>query len=712
MIELFTPKQIRCEHCGFEFVMTGSGSAAKIVCLACGKETTLESPKPARKPEFPEVVPKSAARSQTCSVEQCPLLTDSEAGSAVAEQVKQRLRQRAERRRNILAWTVMLQVCVLLGVVLFVAKPLLLPEESSTADWVADVEVEPETRPIPVVAPPAVQTASQSIPVEPLLAMPEVRTTLKNIPTIESLLPIAEPEYAISPFEPSPSETVHLIFPPSILDAPALVPPGDTAPGSLLTVPDSLAVIPGTFQVERPEPLPAPLPPAEPITRETADGLLESAKTTLSTDPENSARQAARAAQIYEELGYSFPDSLYWIIGNALASLSWGEPLLESSPAVETMTLSTDNRYLLAQLRDKTVWLWDLRSPEDERQGYLLDQGTAEYVKFVFSPDLRWIIGGQKNGIVRIWDMSLENPGGTLITFVDRVPDLQDLQISPNGQWLVAFGNVPQLDRFGVVDSSPHSVLLWNLCQMDVGVVPMATPVPSMPQAVQVLRFSPNSDRLAIGGKDAVVHVFDLVGRGVADTPFILRGHQLGITQIVFAPCGQWLATGSQDNTVRLWNLTSPQAIPESTTLFGHIGWISALTIDQSGEYILSGSYDRTIRIWNVRQNRIATAIATPPIILRSNLGIPESLAITRDGDKMMVLGSEGSLGIYHLPSLLGDDSDDYYRAVTFRNSRLSISKSMLTTDDQLLIFSYEHLSNPANNGIRLWALQTQLFVR
>jgi WD40 repeat protein len=240
----------------------------------------------------------------------------------------------------------------------------------------------------------------------------------------------------------------------------------------------------------------------------------------------------------------------------------------------------------------------------------------------------------------------------------------------------------------------------------------MATPVPSKPQAVQMIRFSPNSDRIAIGCQDAVVRVYDLAVRGISDEPFILRGHQLGITQIAFAPCGQWLVTGSQDNTVRLWNLTSPQAVQESTTLIGHIGWISALTIDPSGEYILSGSYDRTIRIWNVRQNRIATAVTAPPIILRSNLGIPESLALTRAGSKMIVQGSEGSLGIYHFPSLLGDDPEEHYRAVTFRNNRLSISKNILTTDDRLLIFSYEHLSNPSNNGIRLWALQATPSVR
>jgi len=310
--------------------------------------------------------------------------------------------------------------------------------------------------------------------------------------------------------------------------------------------------------------------------------------------------------------------------------------------------------------------------------------------------------------LIRIWDINLKYPARTFISFVERLPDLQDLQISPDGHWLAAFGHSPPLDRPGAADSPPHPVLLWNLRQMEVaGIIPMATAMPPIPQPIQMIRFSPHSDRLAIVSKDAVVRIYDLLRQGPGNEPLVLKGHQLGITQIAFAPNGQWIATGSQDNTIRLWNLTDPKDVPESTTLFGHVGWISALTIDRTGEYILSGSYDRTIRIWNINRNRI-TAPNAPPVVLKMNMGVPESLSLTRDGDKMIVLGNAGSLGIYHLPSLIKEDSEDPFRAVTFRNHDLSISQSLLTTDDQLLIFSYEHVSNPLSNGIRLWALQSQ----
>ena len=700
MTTLFTPKQIRCEHCGFEFMMTEFGSAAKIVCLACGQETTLSSTSAPPSPdatgytaEFPGILSRPSTEALLCSVEQCPLLTNSEEGSTIADQVRYRLRKKAERRRNILAWTVTLQVCVLIGVLLFVAKPFLIPDKSPATNLIANIAIEPDA--VPTDATP-LHPIYVSPP--PLPAVPEAMAAVSHTPKHAPFVPSDTTEHADVSVDVFPLATANQVFPPPIFDAAIGAEIGTAFPSPPLA--------------ENPETLSPLLPPTDPISIEMAESLLKSAKATLATAPESSVQQSVRAAKIYEELGQVLPDSLYWIIGNACASLSWGEPLLESSPAIETITLSANNRFLLAQLRDRTVWLWDLQSPEGERGAYPLDKGTAEYVKFVFSPDLHWIIGGQKGGTIRIWDMRREDPAEMVpITFVEEVPDLKDLQISPNGQWLAAFGNVPRPDRSNNASDSPsYPVLLWNLRQMESGVVPMATLLPAAPQSTQIIQFSPNSDRLAVGSKDAIVRVYDLNTRGVGEEHFILRGHKLGITQIVFAPCGQWVATGSQDNTVRLWNLTASRLSPESTTLSGHIGWISALTIDKTGEYIISGSYDRTIRIWNIRRNRIT--LNAQPIVLKTNLGVPESLALTQDGDKMVVLGSEGSLGIYHLASLLADDPENDYRAVTFRNSEFSISRSLLTTDDQLLIFSYEHLSNPLNNGIRLWALQAQPFVQ
>ena len=716
MIELFTHKQIRCKHCDFEFSFFGFGSAAKIVCPACGEENLLPPVSPLAPQEEDTLVSPLALREAEsdnpispvpapCVIERCPLLIGGESGETVAEQLGLKLRKKRSRRQTILAWTVTTQLCVLIGIALFISQTLIVHKENTAETPMAVVEPQAETKEVKspaVESAPLVHVELPTESVTPLLAEPDDRTAaLPEDPFVK----IGESGYAFLPLERTQDA-----FPPSVITS-----IDDWVLNSL------------------PEPAPLSTPSVPAITVEMADELLKNAKESLSTEttaPEDSIEKTLQAIKIYEELKHPLPDSTYWILGNAFASLTWGEALLESSSAVETMTLSPNNRYLIAQLRDGIVWLWDLHS--SEQQGYALDQGAAKYVKFLFTPDLRWIIGGRKDGTIRIWDMSLNDPAEMLITFTETIAGLQDLQISPNGQWLAAFGSSPNgvtfsqehssqrsvqqvnyqpTHRFGTQDAQ-YPVVLWNLRQMTSGIVPIAVTIPSMPQPVQVIQFSPNSDRIAVGRRDTVIKVYDLTARGVGDEPFVLQGHQLGITQIAFAPNGEWLATGSQDNTVRLWNLSSSKVSPESVVLYGHVGWISALTIDPSGEYIISGSYDRSIRVWNVKRNRISTVLSEEPIVLETNLGVPRLVVLTHDGDKMIALGNEGSLGIYHFPSLLLGDSSEDFRRITFRNSRLPISNCLLSQDDQLLIFSYEHLVDPQNSGIRLWPLYPQAFVQ
>ena len=748
MFDSFTHQQVHCTHCGFEFTYSGFGSVAVSVCPACGEvnrlqdanedervadfvgETTASPPEPEDSP--PELLPIA------CSVEHCPLLTGDKSGNVIAEQLGLQLRNKRSRRLTILAWTVTLQICVLIGTALFIAQSHWIQShrihDNELSGAVSNTETITETElPVVEVKPAPLQanvfTLSEMAAPLPVESNAPAAWEMTDAPfTSPTVLGATAQDFPVSPFEPPHDVSMN---PPNMLSAIAEIAPAAAPP---LPQPANASTVQ------------TPVP-----TIESAKELLQAAKSSLIDAPAETIELAVQSAKIYEQLGEPLPEEMYWLLGNAFVSHTWGEPLLESSPAVETMMLSPDSRYLIAQLQDKSVWLWDLhtvQSPSDskdtethrpERLAYPLETaGSAEYVKFVFTPDLRWIIGGQKEGTIRVWDMHLNNPAETVFTFTERVPDLQDLQIAPNGQWLAAFGNSPEgaiipqnhpanpfiqqvnylrPDRRSVPDSSLYPVLLWDLRQMRSGFLPAAIAIPAMSQQVQVIRFSPQSDKIAVGRRDALIQVYDLTLRGINENPIVLRGHQLAVTQLAFAPNGNWLASGSQDNTVRIWNLKNSHTPPVPVTLYGHVGWISALTVIPSGEYVLSGSYDRTIRIWNVNDNRIAAASDSEPIVLTTSLGIPETILVTQDGGKMIAQGSEGSLGIYHFPTLFGGEKSEDIPQLTFRNTRLSISKSLLTADDQLLIFDYNQLSSPRtgqskSGGIYLWPLYTQAFVQ
>ncbi|MDR1268237.1 MAG: hypothetical protein LBK82_01820 [Planctomycetaceae bacterium] len=552
-----------------------------------------------------------------------------------------------------------------------------------------------------------------------------------------------------------------------------------------------------------------------------AEALLEESVTLLISDPEQSLKDILSAVGTFEELGRSIPSTAYWILSQTYASLSWGKMFLINTPAVENITISSDSHWLLTQCQDNSVWIWDLFRDQNNRNGVQLDSGKIPYVKLLFSPDLRLIIGGRTDGTLQIWDMARPNPAETPVVLKEKVVGLGDLQISPDGCWLAAFGGsvkssfeivrnnrytnyvgssvqietvfgesenyfcnlnepippcrivrlhsmlplpntvygTPMIPNEIPVDeipaneipvkiteisvlreqpflqrknvqvsflsehsavqpekplvktktvsetvtalSEPNAVWLWDLRQIQNGFIPPPIVLRGHEQEIRLIRFSADSGKLAVGGKDSTTLIYNLRESKADGVPLVLRGHHLDITAITFAPNGSWVATGSRDNTIRLWNLTDSKKVPDSVVLNGHRGWISSLMIDQSGTRLFSGSYDKTIRIWRLDRNDIKTAMEREPLVLQSNQGVIRELALSPDGKKLVSLGGDSSLRLRNVTDNIVDDR----HSVLFRNRMLPISKIALTPDNRWLVFCYTNQKNPANSGIRLWPL-------
>ncbi|MEL6856705.1 MAG: hypothetical protein AAFO83_16635, partial [Cyanobacteria bacterium J06607_13] len=78
--------------------------------------------------------------------------------------------------------------------------------------------------------------------------------------------------------------------------------------------------------------------------------------------------------------------------------------------------------------------------------------------------------------------------------------------------------------------------------------------------------FSPDGQRIAAGGVDSQVRVWDQQGNLQA----LLNRHVNEVRSVAFSPDGQQLLTASLDRTVRLWqlNLTNEQ----QPTVIRHFG--------------------------------------------------------------------------------------------------------------------------------------------
>ena len=109
------------------------------------------------------------------------------------------------------------------------------------------------------------------------------------------------------------------------------------------------------------------------------------------------------------------------------------------------------------------------------------------------------------------------------------------------------------------------------------------------------LAFAPDGHRLAAGGGNGVVKLWELIGSAA---PTSLKGHTAAVTRLAFSPDGQRLLTASFDGTARLWDTTTD---PFPLALHGHTAAVHGLAFSPDGRILVSGAADETARVWDAR---------------------------------------------------------------------------------------------------------------
>jgi WD40 repeat protein len=110
--------------------------------------------------------------------------------------------------------------------------------------------------------------------------------------------------------------------------------------------------------------------------------------------------------------------------------------------------------------------------------------------------------------------------------------------------------------------------------------------------------FSPDSQRLATGGKGNTVKIWDVQTGSELKT---LQGHNGDVYTVAFSPNdnGRWLASGGEDSTVKIWDSPSGELV---LTFRGHTGLVSGLAFSPDGRRLYSGSRDTTVKVWDLTQ--------------------------------------------------------------------------------------------------------------
>jgi WD40 repeat protein len=230
-----------------------------------------------------------------------------------------------------------------------------------------------------------------------------------------------------------------------------------------------------------------------------------------------------------------------------------------------------------------------------------------------FSPDLKWLVTGSEDGIIRLLSTANCNWQEKFV----REQAHQRCHIT-------ALAWSPNIDIIVSGDENGR-LKIWNFNQQQ-GLISesLLPPLVAHDDRVRAIAFSPNGKYIASGGTSKEIKIWNIEDGILIE----LLGHKNTIRAIAWNSDSTQIATGSRDNTIKIWNLESNDPLK----IFNNESWVRTLL--WHGNTIISAGDDNKIKIWN-----ITTATGNPQI-LGEHEDIIRTIAFSPDRKKI-VSGSD-----------------------------------------------------------------------